>query len=91
MQSWTDPYIGYKGYALNATLIEDDMWELYNEEQAPRAPQTNCIDQRTSSTNERASRSRRRWKSTTDELGPGLKPRENRGLSEEPIPCNDVL
>lgn len=32
MGAWNDPYIGYKNYAINSHLIEDSMWDRYNEE-----------------------------------------------------------
>lgn len=40
MGAWSDPYIGYKGYALNAHLIDDAMWDLYNQER----PAPDCLD-----------------------------------------------
>ena len=30
--SWSDPEIEYKGKRINATIVEDTMWERYKEE-----------------------------------------------------------
>ena len=30
--AWSDPEIGYKGYAINEHFATDGFWELYNEE-----------------------------------------------------------
>lgn len=32
MGAWNDPYIGYKDYGINCHLIEDAMWDRYNDE-----------------------------------------------------------
>ena len=32
MGVWSDPYIGYKEYAVNSHCVEDAMWDRYNEE-----------------------------------------------------------
>ena len=32
MGSWSDPLIGYKGYAINENLAIDGMWNYYKEE-----------------------------------------------------------
>lgn len=33
MGAWSDPYIGYKGHAFNALLVEDYFWDRYEAEQ----------------------------------------------------------
>ena len=30
--AWADPEVGYKGYAINESLLTDSLWDVYNEQ-----------------------------------------------------------
>lgn len=31
MGSWSDAYVGYKGYAINESMVSDTLWSMYKE------------------------------------------------------------
>ena len=41
---WSDPEIEYKGKRINATIVEDTMWERYREECEELGIDTNLFD-----------------------------------------------